>query len=330
MDYAQPPHPDMPHPGDGEQVPNTFIPPSPFRGSRQPRPVRDTVVMYKADMFENLGVQNMPVPEFEELAALISHHFGIKVGENKLTLVTGRIHPMMEKYGFATHRECLEAIKSDTSGELVSELANRISTNHTAFFREESHFKIMREKLLPELVAKKTQTGNLDLRIWCAACATGEEAYTILFTLLKFFGYDYKRWRAGLLATDISADALEKARCGVYSRQRIEPVPRDMVNMYFDQIDDDTFEVKPELREEVTFRRLNLNNDAYPFRSPFDMILCRNVMIYFSRTIRMRLLDRLHDWLVPGGMLFVGHSESLVGTHSGLEYVAPALYTRSD
>ena len=330
MDYEQPPRPDANPPGDRGRPPQPSQPPLSHQGSRPPRPVRDTVIMYKADMFENLGVQDMPVPEFEELAALIANHFGIKVGENKRTLVTGRIHPMMEKYGFATHRECLEAIKRDRSGELVSELANRISTNHTAFFREESHFAYLRETLLPELVAKKTKTGDLDLRIWCAACATGEEAYTILFTLLKFFGYDYKRWRAGLLATDISAEALEKARLGIYSRQRIEAVPRDMVNMYFDQIDADTFEVKPDLREEVTFRRLNLNNETYPLKRPFDMIFCRNVMIYFSRTIRMRLLDRLHDWLVPGGVLFVGHSESLVGSHSGLEYIAPALYARSD
>ena len=300
-------------------------------GSARPRKVRDTIVMYNPELFDNLGIQNIPLPEFHELARLIADTFGIKVGENKRTLVTGRIHPMMEKYGFANHRECLEAIKHDASGRLLSELANRISTNHTAFYREDAHFDLLRGSILPEIVERKKAQNSRDLRVWCAACATGEEAYTILFSLLKYFGLlEYRNWRAGVLATDISADALETARRGMYTKTRLEPVPRDILNLYFDRIGPESFEVKPEFRDEITFRRLNLINDTYPFNSPFDLIFCRNVMIYFSRAIRMRLLGRLHDWLVPGGYLFIGHSESLVGTHDGFDYVAPAAYRRSD
>ena len=302
----------------------------PIFGSLPPRQVRDTIILRSPEIFDGVNVQNMPLAEFEEMAQLISRHFGIKVGENKRTLVTGRIHPMMEKYGFANHRECLNAIVNDSSGQLLSELANRISTNHTAFYREETHFAMLRDKILPELIGRKKQTRNLDLRVWCSACATGEEAYTILFTLLKFFGYDYQAWRAGLLATDISADALETARRGIYSRARLEPVPADVLNLYFERLDADNFGVKPEVRKEVTFRRLNLVNDNYPFKQPFDVIFCRNVMIYFSRAIRLRLLKKMHDWLAPGGYLFVGHSESLVGTHEGYDYVAPAVYRRND
>ncbi len=297
---------------------------------RPQRKIRDTVVMYNAEIFGNLGIQNIPLPEFRELSDLIARNFGIKVGENKITLVTGRIHPMMEKYNFANHRECLEAIKNDPSGELLSELANRISTNHTAFYREDAHFKIMLEKVLPELVRKKTESGDRDLRIWCAACATGEEAYTILFTLYKYFHFDYRNWRAGVLATDISAAALETAKRGVYTAQRLEPVPKDVQGLFFSQAEGDNFEVKPEFRREITFRRLNLMNDTYPFRQPFDIIFCRNVMIYFSRGNRVKLMGRLHDWLVPGGYLFIGHSESLVGEHEGYAYAAPAVYCRSD
>lgn len=318
-------------PSESQHLPSTDADDQPFmHGSLPPRKVRDTVIMYKTDFFDNLGVQNIPLPEFRELAKLIAVNFGIKVGENKITLVTGRIHPMMEKYGFANHRECLDAIKSDPTGQLLSELANRISTNHTAFYREDAHFAMLREKVLPEIATAKAGSGNRDLRIWCAACATGEEAYTILFTLLKFLGFDYGNWRAGVLATDISAEALKIAQRGVYTRQRLEPVPRDVLNLYFNQIDADSFEVKPEIRKEVTFRRLNLINDTYPFKRSFDIIFCRNVMIYFTRAIRMRLMSRLHDWLEPGGVLFVGHSESLVGTHSGFDYLAPAVYRRND
>lgn len=328
MDQSLPHHPD--DPDQENQPPPADFPAEPWSRPPPRRPVRDTIVMHNTEIFEDMGIQNIPMPEFRELARLISSYFGIKLGENKITLVTGRMHPIMEKYGFASHRACIEAIKNDPTGELISELANRISTNHTAFYREDAHFQLLRERVLPELVAEKNRIGSRDIRVWCAACASGEEAYTILFTLMKFFHFDYRNWRAGLLATDISASALETARRGVYSRQRIEPVPRDVVNMYFNQVDTDTFEVKPEIREEVTFRRLNLINDTYPFRQPFDIIFCRNVMIYFSRGIRMRLLARLHDWLVPGGYLFIGHSESLIGSHDGFDFLAPAVYTRKD
>lgn len=302
----------------------------PFQGSRPPRPVRDTVIMYKPEVFENLGIQSIPLPEFHELAELIAVNFGIKVGENKRTLVTGRIHPMMEKYGFATHRECLDAIKRDDTGRLLSELANRISTNHTAFYREDAHFDLLRDKVLPEIMTRKDSSGDRDLRVWCAACATGEEAYTILFNLLQFFGFNYRNWRAGVLATDISAEALHSAKRGVYNVSRLDPIPYDIMKLCFHRIDAENYEVRPEFRREITFRRLNLINDTYPFKSAFDIIFCRNVMIYFSRHIREELMTRLHDWLVPGGYLFVGHSESLVGGQPGFGYVAPAVYQRSD
>jgi chemotaxis protein methyltransferase CheR len=282
-----------------------------------------------SDIFDTLGLQNIPLPEFKEMAAIIAGQFGITVNENKRTLVTGRVHSMLEKHGFANHRECLDAIRRDSSGRLLSELANRISTNHTAFYREEPHFAMLRDTVLPELTGREQRRRDLDFRVWCAACATGEEAYTLLFTLMRYFGADYPRWRAGVLATDISAAALETARRGVYTGSRLEPVPRDVINQRFNRIDDETFEVKPEVRKEVTFRRLNLINAAYPFRKRFDIIFCRNVMIYFSNEIRAQLLTKMHDWLEEGGYLFIGHSESLVGSHEGFTYVAPAVYRRN-
>ena len=323
--HPEPPDPHQPPPNPPEDSAESGGEPP-----RRRRPVRDTVVLYNTEIFDSLGIQNIPLPEFKELADLIANRFGIKVEENKITLVTGRIHPMMERYGFSNHRECLDAIKRDSTGTLISELANRISTNHTAFFREEAHFNLLLETVLPELSLRKSGAANRDLRVWCAACATGEEAYSILFTLLKFFHFDYRNWRAGVLATDISAAALDTARRGVYSLHRLEPVPRETRNMYFNQIDAETYEVKPEYRNEVTFRRLNLINDTFPFRQPFDLIFCRNVMIYFSRGTRKRLLEHLHDWLAPGGYLFIGHSESLVGGRQGYDHVAPAVYRRID
>ncbi|MCL1999969.1 MAG: protein-glutamate O-methyltransferase CheR [Planctomycetes bacterium] len=290
---------------------------------------RDTVILSNDDGASILEKRSIPLPEFYELSALIAAHFGIKVENTKRTLISGRIIPLMEKYGFANHRDCLEAIKSDTTGQLLSELANRISTNHTAFYREEAHFTLLRDRLLPELVTRKNAVGDRDIRIWCAACATGEEAYTILFTLHRFFNIDYGNWRSGVLATDISAAALDTARQGVYNKDRVEVIPKDIRLFYFNQNDAEKYEVKPEFRKEVTFRRLNLMNDIYPFKQPFDFIFCRNVMIYFSRSIRQRLLEHLYEWLTPRGCLFIGHSESLGEHNKDYENIAPATYIRS-
>ncbi len=286
----------------------------------------DTVVMTSTGIFDMIGLASIPLPEFRDLARLIYDNFGISVGENKLALVTGRVHPMLRRHGFRDHRALIDALRADRTGDLLSELANRISTNRTAFYREEGHFRALREKVLPAITARKAAAGDYDLRIWCAAAATGEEAYTILFTLMDFFGAEYGRWRAGLLATDISAAALETGKIGRYAALQVEPIPKEQLRRNFDRIDDDCYEVKPEIRREVTFRRLNLNSDEYPFRNRFDIIFCRNVMIYFNREVRTRLVKRMRDWLVPGGALFVGHSESLVGSQYGFDYIGPALY----
>ncbi|MDR3077150.1 MAG: protein-glutamate O-methyltransferase CheR [Planctomycetota bacterium] len=309
--------------GDADEAAGAAPPAPPY----QPLDCQTDYLTKIMDLREKDGV-GIPQAEFPEWDELISGNFGIKVGKNKLMLVSGRIHPMLEKHGFADYRACLAAIRNDSSGRLLSELANRISTNHTSFYREEAHFQLLTENILPDLIERKRKAGNPDLRVWCAACATGEEAYSILFCLLNFLHSDYSGWQSGVLATDISASALKTASAGRYDRRRLEPVPRNDVLQYFSQLDDNWYEVKEEFRREITFRRLNLINDAYPFRQLFDIIFCRNVMIYFPAAVRKALLENLRIWLEPGGYLFIGHSESLLGSRGGYKYVAPAVYSR--
>lgn len=278
---------------------------------------------------EEPGRTDMSDEDYQELADLIRRSFGIELRESKRTLVLGRLYPLLEKYGFRTHTEGMRAVRQDTSGVLLSELANALSTNHTAFYRESQHFNLLSSTVLPALEEAKTAAGDKDLRIWCAACATGEEAYTILFTMLNYFSGRYAAWKAGLLATDISRQALDVARKATYTGQQVQEVPGPALVRWFDQIGDDTFVVKKEVRDEVTFRRFNLMTQTYPFRQPFDCIFCRNVMMYFPHDICMRLLRRLREWIVPGGFLFVGHSEAVVHGLDGWEYVAPSLYRRT-
>lgn len=281
-----------------------------------------------AKLLESIGIPLIPMPEFLELAEIVSSHFGIKVTKNKLTLATSRIYPIITRRGFADYRRYLDALKADGTGELLSELASHISTNHTDFFRESAHFKLLSLTILPELITAKRRAGNRDIRVWCAACSTGEEAYTLQFCLMRSLGGDYPNWKAGLLATDISANALAAARAGVYSLQKMSAVPLDMQRDFFRGLDSEHCEVIPEVRKEITFRRLNLMNRSYPLKKQFDIIFCRNVMIYFDRSEHFGLVRRLHDWLEPGGYLFIGHSESVSGYNRLFQYVAPSVYMR--
>ena len=278
-------------------------------------------------LFGSVGIELMPSGEFKRLSGLIARHFGIKVGANKLTLVTGRIQPIMAKYGFGSYRTLLDALENDREGELISELANHISTNHTSFYREEAHFKLLMTTVLPEIERRKRAAGDFDIRVWCAACSTGEEAYSIQFCLLRHFGADYGGWKAGVLATDISATALEKARAGVYPVHSLSALPPEAVLTFFRPVDAEHYEIAPEVKREVTFRRLNLTRDAFPLKKAFDIIFCRNVMIYFGKRTRSDLIDRLGRWLAPDGYLFIGHSETIPDPDKRFRHVAPCVYT---
>lgn len=277
-------------------------------------------------ILESMGIKLIPEHEFNELARIIYNHFGINITPNKLTLVTGRIHPIMVNHGFKTYRDYIEALKTDKSGEMISELANHISTNHTSFYREESHFKLLLSTVLPEITERKRKAGDRDLRVWCAACSTGEEAYTLEFCLLRHFAKEYEHWKAGVLATDISASALAKAKAGIYAIAKMESVPLDIQYDYFTRVDNENFAVVPKVKKEVTFRRLNLMNERYPLKKAFDIIFCRNVMIYFDHDTRIQLIERLYQWIEPEGYLFIGHSESVPGLDKMFTYVSPSVY----
>ena len=161
-------------------------------------------------------------------------------------------------------------------------LADLISTNHTYFFREPAHFDFLRTDVLPEIEASLTRGGDNDLRLWCAAASTGEEAYTIVMTMLDSFGPRYACFNAGLLATDLSLKALRQAAAGVYSREQVQRVPPGLRQRYFLPQADGRLAVATPVRAEVLFRQFNLVTGNFAFKKPFHAIFCRNVMIYLD------------------------------------------------
>lgn len=242
---------------------------------------------------------------------------GIRLDDTKKPLVTARIMHRLRLLGLSDMNSYFDLLDSDPkeSAKLVDEL----TTNKTSFFREASHFTLLREKIIPSLRDRR-------LRIWSAGCSSGEEPYTLAMTI-KESGPAGEGLDARILATDLSERMLEKARAGVYSEETLADVAPALRKKYFDPAGGDLWQVKPLLKSLIQFAPLNLQQ-AWPMKGPFNAIYCRNVMIYFDRETRQKLVNRYAELLAPGGFFFVGHSESLTGINHALRYVEPAAYQR--
>ena len=264
--------------------------------------------------------------EFQTIRKLVYDNFGINLTEQKRSLVVGRLQKVIRTRKLSGFPAYLDWLQNDKTGEALEELANRISTNHTFFWRENTHFQHFAEVTLPEIAARRRREGGR-VRIWCAGCSSGEEPYTLVMLMKETFGADYGALKPLLLATDISATALSTAMAAVYTDERLKQMPDTYRRKYFRKGPQaGTWQVTDEIRNEVVYRRHNLMNTTFPFKHAFDAVFCRNVMIYFDRETRDALVGRFHRHTVSGGYLFIGHSETLGRESEHYEYVLPAAY----
>lgn len=274
-------------------------------------------------MFENIDITN---EEFTFIKELIYSNSGITLTDHKKIFVVSRLQKSIKALGFNNFSEYLLYLKYNPSE--ISTLINLISTNHTFFYREEKHFDYFLKTALPNVVAQLKEKGDNDLRIWCAGCSTGEEAYLLAILLQEFFGKEYFIWNAGILATDISGRVLDISKAGIYHENRFEKMPTELKNKYFFKIKEDYWKVANKVKNEVTFRRFNLMNETFPFKKPFHIIFCRNVMIYFDLETRIKLTKKFHRFIVPDGYLFIGHSETIGREQNLFKFLKPAVYRR--
>jgi chemotaxis protein methyltransferase CheR len=266
--------------------------------------------------------------DFQTIRQLVYDNFGINLTDQKRSLVVGRLQKVLRQRDFPDFPSYLEWLQNDRTGEGLEELANRISTNHTFFWRENSHFNHFAETALPEMVARHRQDSGR-LRIWCAGCSSGEEPYTLAMLMREVLGNEYDRFAPVLLATDISQVALRTAMAAVYPEERLEQMPRGLLRKYLRKGPrPQTWQIGEEIRRQVIFRRHNLMNGSFPFKHPFDAVFCRNVMIYFDRPTRDALIQRFHRHTIAGGYLYIGHSETLGRDGTLYDYVLPAAYRR--
>jgi chemotaxis protein methyltransferase CheR len=261
--------------------------------------------------------------EFEAIRRLAYDKFGLDLRQGKEELVAARLRKCMREGGFGSFEEYYQHVVGDPSGEAMAGMIDALATNHTSFMREAAHFDFLRREVLPGLRDRPR------IELWSAACSTGEEPYTLAFTLCDQFGAEVFR-KVRILATDISTKALAAAKSAVYPAERFSGVPPAWLRQFLLRGEgrwEGHYRVKPEVRGQIEFARLNL---VEPFSQPnlFPVIFCRNVMIYFDKATQETLVNRLAACLEPGGHLFIGHAESLNRVRHALTYVRPAIYRK--
>jgi len=263
--------------------------------------------------------------EFKLLSEYIHDKSGIHLKKEKKNLLVGRLANMLNEKGFSNFMDYYKHLKQDIGGTELSHLIDKVTTNHTYFMREVEHFDYLKKEVLPYL---EQTVHNKDLRIWCAASSTGEEAYTLAMILEEYF-YPLKgKWDKKLLATDLSLNVLEQAKKGIYSKEKVSSLPKMWTLNYFDKTDKETYQIKNKIRDEIIFRRFNLLEPIFPFKRKFHVIFCRNVMIYFDNETKVKLINKFYNSMESGGYLFIGHSESIDREKSDYKYIKPSIYRK--
>lgn len=250
-------------------------------------------------------IQAISDEDFRKLTNFIKAEYGITLQE-KRQLVTSRLSTLVAEQGYDSFTPFVTQLLKEKNPQKVEQVLNRLTTNYTFFMRETEHFDFFTKVILPEMVRKYQKKKSI--AIWSAGCSSGEEPYNLSMYIKDYLGMQASQWDTRILATDISQKALAKAQKGVYEVP--DTVPESWRKKYFKKIEGSRYAVSPEIRNNVIFQTFNLM-DPIKFRTKFDVIFCRNVMIYFDQPTKDALVRRFYDATVPGGYLMISHSENL-------------------
>lgn len=260
--------------------------------------------------------------DFKEIADLVYNACGIVLGEHKREMVYSRLARRIRERNLVDFKSYLEFLKKNKDQEFDA-FINAITTNLTSFFREIHHFEFIKSELIPVLL--KTNKHSKRVRFWSAGCSTGEEPYSLAMTLNAAFPSD---WDVKILATDLDSNVLAKAQSGMYTAANVNGLSEQQLKRWFlKSKDGEAYKVKPKLQECIAFKRLNLLQE-WPMKGPFDLILCRNVVIYFDKETKDQLFERYANILSEQGHLFLGHSESMGKEHSQYKNLGKTMYQK--
>src|SRR5262245_52642412 len=267
--------------------------------------------------------------EFSQYRKLIYNTAGIYLAPAKKALLEARLGRRLRELGMESFSAYYKYVIEDSSGEELVHLLDRVSTNETHFFREPRQFEFLETQVFPRWFAlAKDGLRSQRIRVWSAGCSTGEEPFSLAMPLLDHFPRSLV-WKIEITATDLSYRALSAARTAVWPIAKAKEIPQNYLNQFMLQgvgSQQGYMKAGPEIRSIVCFHHLNLNDAHYGVTPLFDLIFCRNVMIYFDAESRARIVDRLLDFLAPDGYLLVGHAESMSGVSERLRHVIPTVY----
>jgi chemotaxis protein methyltransferase CheR len=273
--------------------------------------------------------------EYQTIANFVHKQSGINLLDGKKELVRARLSKRIGQLNFKDFKTYFKYVMSDTTGDEMVFLLDALATNLTSFWREPQHFEFMSREFLPELEKRRRRPGGGGprLRIWSAACSSGEEPYTIAMIVLDKSPYFANGGDFRILATDLSTKVLNIAKRGQYGPEAVKNIPPQTLRSHLTRVPSDKprggdmWRVNENVRRLISFRRFNLM-DPLPLKHPMDLIFCRNVMIYFDRETIAALISKFYKILEVGGYLFIGHSESLSGLKHNFKYVAPCIYRK--
>ena len=253
------------------------------------------------------------LPEYRRIKSAIAKDAGIELGDDKVSLVHARLQKRLRKIGLDCFKEYCDLIESNDGNDERKLMLNALTTNVTRFFREPHHFKHLLQTSLPPLVEKAKSGGRV--RIWSGGCSSGQEPYSIAAVLLSLMP-EASKYDIKILASDIDQNMIETARLGMYSANLMEHMPVKLKDKFFEASEgarDITYTAKNTIKSLITFRELNLNAASWPMRGKFDIIFCRNTVIYFNAATQEKVWTRFNEHMVDGGYLYIGHSERISG-----------------
>ncbi len=282
-----------------------------------------------------MQTQNSPATlsksDFAKLSSFIYELCGIKMPDSKKIMVEARLRKRLKELNMKSYSQYCEYLFSQKGRvEEITHMVDVITTNKTDFFREPKQFTFLTETALPELINYNGAGIQRPLKVWSAGCSTGEEPYTMAIVLNEF-AQNYQRYSFSILATDISTIVLEKAASGVYETEKIGPISPILLHKYFlrsKNKESKLVRVIPALRKTINFQWLNFMDDDFGFNEKFDIIFCRNVIIYFDKPTQDKLIEKQLRYLKPGGYFFLGHSESIFNTNLPLVQMAASTYKK--
>ncbi|MBW1797093.1 MAG: protein-glutamate O-methyltransferase CheR [Deltaproteobacteria bacterium] len=267
--------------------------------------------------------------EYNKFSRYVYDTCGINLHEGKQQLVKARLGKILRERNFRSFSHYYDHVVNDKSGHELILLLDSISTNLTYFFREAEHFEFLRKKALPETLKRKKGSKDNCLRLWSAGCSSGEEPYSIAMTISEALD-NREKWQVKIRATDLSTKVLTTAGSGIYEKKKIEKIPYELRKRYFQKGDNKWkgyFRVKKDVKKKISFQRLNFMEEFH-FGEPFDVIFCRNVMIYFDNPTKEVLVGKFFRYISDGGYLFIGHAESLTGFEHPFKYIQPSVYQK--